>query len=69
MLSIVFLIFDVELILIFPIIPAFSNYSSIIIWVGILLVILILVVGLYHEAAQGSLAWAEWKGGRKGISL
>jgi NADH-ubiquinone oxidoreductase chain 3 len=59
LLSIVFLIFDVELILIFPIIPALSVSPSVSVLSRIFLVILILIIGLLHEALCGRLTWAE----------
>jgi NADH-ubiquinone oxidoreductase chain 3 len=59
MLSIIFLVFDVELILIFPAIPTLIIAQTIFRFFLIFLVILILILGLFHEAAQGSLSWAE----------
>ena len=54
--AIIFLVFDVELILIFPIIPALTNSCSIPLFISILLIILILILGLFHEIFQGSLS-------------
>jgi NADH-ubiquinone oxidoreductase chain 3 len=58
-LSIIFLIFDVELILIFPVLPALSFFPSLVRFWVIFLVVLILVLGLFHEISQGRLTWAE----------
>ena len=57
--AIIFLVFDVELILIFPIIPALTNSCIIPLFTSILLIILILILGLFHEIFQGSLSWAN----------
>jgi NADH-ubiquinone oxidoreductase chain 3 len=57
--SLIFLIFDVELILIFPIVPALVSAPLFATFAGVLIVIFVLVVGLSHEVAQGRLAWAE----------
>jgi NADH-ubiquinone oxidoreductase chain 3 len=56
LISIVFLIFDVELILVFPAIPGLASISGLIRFLVIFCVIIILIFGLFHEAAQGSLA-------------
>jgi NADH-ubiquinone oxidoreductase chain 3 len=56
LISIVFLIFDVELILVFPAIPGLVSISGLIRFLVIFCVIIILIFGLFHEAAQGSLA-------------
>jgi NADH-ubiquinone oxidoreductase chain 3 len=57
--AIIFLIFDVELILIFPILPSviISNLMITLARGGVILVILIL--GLAHEIFQGRLSWAK----------
>ena len=57
LISIIFIIFDVELVLIFPfLIKIFSiNIFYIIFLVSIFL--LILILGLFHEWNQGSLDW------------
>lgn len=57
--TIIFLIFDVEIALILPIILVI-NYSNIIIWsLTSILFILILLIGLYHEWNQGALNWSS----------
>jgi NADH-ubiquinone oxidoreductase chain 3 len=57
LIAIIFLIFDVEIALILPIIITL-NYSNILIWLFTnLIFILILLLGLYHEWKQGALNW------------
>lgn len=57
--AVVFLIFDVELLLIFPFVIRL-NYGTIVISQEILLIFLfLLVVGLYYELNQGRLNWAN----------
>jgi len=57
LIAIIFLVFDVEITLILPIIFTFSN-SNLKIWIlTALIFIFILLIGLYHEWNQGSLNW------------
>nr|QJW33800.1 NADH dehydrogenase subunit 3 [Lymantria sugii] len=57
LITVIFLIFDVEIALIFPIIPLFKTVSFII-WSKIsMFFILILIIGLYHEWNQNMLNW------------
>lgn len=57
LIAIIFLIFDVEIALILPIIITL-NFSNIKIWIFTnLIFIVILLVGLYHEWNQGALNW------------
>nr|UFZ13784.1 NADH dehydrogenase subunit 3 [Protohermes costalis] len=59
LIAVIFLIFNVEIALLFPLI-LIMNFSSIFMWFfvsGIFL--LILLVGLYHEWNQGALNWAD----------
>nr|WMQ77916.1 NADH dehydrogenase subunit 3 [Kamalia tattakana] len=59
LITVIFLIFDVEIALIFPIIPLFKmvNYF---IWTKIsFFFILILILGLYHEWNQNMLNWTN----------
>lgn len=57
LIAIIFLIFDVEIALILPIILT-SYYSEIKIWtLTNLIFIFILLIGLFHEWNQGSLNW------------
>nr|YP_006576049.1 NADH dehydrogenase subunit 3 [Euspilotus scissus]ACZ58576.1 NADH dehydrogenase subunit 3 [Euspilotus scissus] len=57
LITIIFLIFDVEITLIFPIIKSFYNHSSIEISTLTIFILLILLIGLYHEWNQGALEW------------
>nr|YP_009948018.1 NADH dehydrogenase subunit 3 [Anthalia sp. YD3030]QOH97186.1 NADH dehydrogenase subunit 3 [Anthalia sp. YD3030] len=58
LIAIIFLIFDVEIALILPMIIIF-NFSNIIMWMFTSMIfILILILGLYHEWNQGALNWS-----------
>jgi len=57
LITIIFLIFDVEIVLILPIILIYkiSNFFS---WTFTRIIfILILIIGLFHEWKQGALNW------------
>nr|YP_009563647.1 NADH dehydrogenase subunit 3 [Clostera anastomosis]QAV59269.1 NADH dehydrogenase subunit 3 [Clostera anastomosis] len=59
LITVIFLIFDVEIALIFPIIPLFKlvNFK---IWIEIsFFFIIILLLGLYHEWNQNMLNWTN----------
>nr|QYA18179.1 NADH dehydrogenase subunit 3 [Isoscelipteron pectinatum] len=57
LIAIIFLIFDVEIALIIPVISIF-NWSNIFAWCYTFsFFILILLMGLYHEWNQGALEW------------
>nr|YP_010693067.1 NADH dehydrogenase subunit 3 [Dacus axanus]WCB98248.1 NADH dehydrogenase subunit 3 [Dacus axanus] len=57
LITIIFLIFDVEIALILPMI-LIINISNILIWTSTSIIfIIILIVGLYHEWNQGMLNW------------
>nr|UFZ12936.1 NADH dehydrogenase subunit 3 [Protohermes cangyuanensis] len=59
LIAVIFLIFDVEIALLFPII-LIMNFSSIIMWFSVSSIfIIILLLGLYHEWNQGALNWAN----------
>nr|YP_009663922.1 NADH dehydrogenase subunit 3 [Synthesiomyia nudiseta]QCW07955.1 NADH dehydrogenase subunit 3 [Synthesiomyia nudiseta] len=59
LITIIFLIFDVEIALILPII-LIMNTSNILIWtITSIIFILILLLGLYHEWNQGMLNWSN----------
>nr|UPX88609.1 NADH dehydrogenase subunit 3 [Pholidoptera griseoaptera] len=58
LIAVIFLIFDVEIALLLPII-IIMNWSNIMSWTIIsILFLIILLVGLYHEWNQGALEWA-----------
>nr|YP_010895008.1 NADH dehydrogenase subunit 3 [Caliprobola speciosa]WJW73521.1 NADH dehydrogenase subunit 3 [Caliprobola speciosa] len=59
LITIIFLIFDVEIALILPMI-LIMNYSNLLVWtLTSILFILILLLGLYHEWNQGMLNWTN----------
>nr|QNV11589.1 NADH dehydrogenase subunit 3 [Limnophora tigrina] len=59
LIAIIFLIFDVEITLLLPII-LIMNYSNILMWtITSIIFILILLLGLYHEWNQGMLNWSK----------
>nr|AKN78903.1 NADH dehydrogenase subunit 3 [Chromatomyia horticola] len=59
LITIIFLIFDVEIALILPMIMIL-NFSNIMIWTMTSFIFLfILLLGLYHEWNQGMLDWTE----------
>nr|YP_005089106.1 ND3 gene product [Liriomyza huidobrensis]AEO51716.1 NADH dehydrogenase subunit 3 [Liriomyza huidobrensis] len=59
LITIIFLIFDVEIALILPMIMIL-NYSNLIVWMFTSFIfLLILLLGLYHEWKQGMLNWTQ----------
>nr|AMW67858.1 NADH dehydrogenase subunit 3 [Nevrorthus apatelios] len=57
LIAIIFLIFDVEIALLLPMI-LILNYSNLTMWITVsIFFILILLLGLYHEWNQGALEW------------
>uniref|UniRef100_A0AAU7BA79 NADH-ubiquinone oxidoreductase chain 3 n=1 Tax=Maotoweta virescens TaxID=3073469 RepID=A0AAU7BA79_9ORTH len=59
LIAVIFLIFDVEIALLLPMIFTFQ-WSNIQIWMYTLMFfILILLIGLFHEWNQGALEWAN----------
>nr|ATG83207.1 NADH dehydrogenase subunit 3 [Aphrophora sp. EMHAU-15062701] len=59
LMAVIFLIFDVEVVLILPI-PIIMNLSFIYEWfISSLMFILILILGLYHEWWNGMLSWSS----------
>nr|AXA45264.1 NADH dehydrogenase subunit 3 [Cochlespira sp. MNHN IM 2013-19079] len=59
LLAIIFLIFDVEIVLLFPILTSMTSSISISLMMGLFLFLIILIVGLLHEWNEGSLDWAQ----------
>nr|YP_009378325.1 NADH dehydrogenase subunit 3 [Solemya elarraichensis]ARH10757.1 NADH dehydrogenase subunit 3 [Solemya elarraichensis] len=59
LLAVIFLIFDVEIVLLFPIISILSLSMSMSALIGAILFLLILIIGLLHEWREGSLDWAK----------
>ena len=59
LLVVLFLIFDVEVALLFPVLAAFSSSRSIRILLVILGFIAILLFGIFHEWNEGALDWVR----------
>lgn len=59
LLAIIFLIFDVEIVLLFPALISLVSTFDLRLLVGISLFLLILIAGLFHEWNEGSLDWAQ----------
>lgn len=59
LIAVVFLIFDVELLLIFPVVIRVTNINPVRAGVTLMVFLLILLIGLAHEANQGRLDWAR----------
>nr|YP_007474953.1 NADH dehydrogenase subunit 3 [Asiotmethis zacharjini]AFR34264.1 NADH dehydrogenase subunit 3 [Asiotmethis zacharjini] len=59
LIAVIFLIFDIEIALILPIVIILKS-SNLMIWTSAtLFFIMVLLGGLYHEWNQGALQWAE----------
>nr|YP_009441584.1 NADH dehydrogenase subunit 3 [Tachyta nana]AOY39259.1 NADH dehydrogenase subunit 3 [Tachyta nana] len=59
LIAVIFLIFDVEIALLMPMIMI-MKFSNIYYWtITSLMFLLILLIGLYHEWNQGALSWAN----------
>nr|YP_010982595.1 NADH dehydrogenase subunit 3 [Pseudodiaptomus hessei]WOH21593.1 NADH dehydrogenase subunit 3 [Pseudodiaptomus hessei] len=59
LISIVFLIFDVEIVLLFPFISSISMSSMFFSSLFYIFFMFILLLGLYHEINEGSINWAS----------
>nr|YP_010990350.1 NADH dehydrogenase subunit 3 [Capulus dilatatus]WOW98766.1 NADH dehydrogenase subunit 3 [Capulus dilatatus] len=59
LLAIIFLIFDVEIVLLLPMLTNMITSFSISLVVGTFIFLIILVLGLFHEWNEGSLDWAQ----------
>nr|YP_003204706.1 NADH dehydrogenase subunit 3 [Oxymeris dimidiata]ACF04839.1 NADH dehydrogenase subunit 3 [Oxymeris dimidiata] len=59
LLAIIFLIFDVEIVLLFPILVSMTSSISLNLMLGLFIFLMILIVGLFHEWNEGSLDWAQ----------
>nr|QBC73139.1 NADH dehydrogenase subunit 3 [Anatoma sp. MNHN-IM-2013-42003] len=57
LLAVIFLIFDVEIVLLFPAVTKLVFSLSFSLWISIFLFLIILMVGLFHEWNEGSLDW------------
>nr|UYA96512.1 NADH dehydrogenase subunit 3 [Janus sp. 1 GYN-2022d] len=59
LIAVIFLIFDVEIALLLPMIIVLP-ISNLMIWIKVsIFFIMILLLGLYHEWSQGALNWVE----------
>nr|WOR80634.1 NADH dehydrogenase subunit 3 [Curtos sp.] len=58
LIAVIFLIFDVEITLLFPLVLTMKITSMISFFSITILFIIILILGLYHEWNQGALNWA-----------
>nr|YP_009526713.1 NADH dehydrogenase subunit 3 [Meloimorpha japonica]AXY63917.1 NADH dehydrogenase subunit 3 [Meloimorpha japonica] len=59
LIAVIFLIFDVEIVLLLPVIIIFK-FSNLLSWtLTLTFFILILIIGIYHEWTQGALNWAK----------
>nr|QCS25062.1 NADH dehydrogenase subunit 3 [Lactiforis takii] len=56
-LVVLFLIFDVEIALLFPVLTIISFSSSAFLMMGMTLFLAVLLLGLFHEWNEGSLNW------------
>nr|YP_002213590.1 NADH dehydrogenase subunit 3 [Rapana venosa]ABV66270.1 NADH dehydrogenase subunit 3 [Rapana venosa]UYK51670.1 NADH dehydrogenase subunit 3 [Rapana venosa] len=59
LLAIIFLIFDVEIVLLFPILISMTSSFSLPVVISLFVFLMILIVGLFHEWNEGSLDWAQ----------
>nr|QFG71040.1 NADH dehydrogenase subunit 3 [Pseudorimula sp. RSIO35641] len=59
LLAVIFLIFDVEIVLLFPVVSKISTQMDFFTFTGILAFLLILILGLFHEWKEGSLNWIQ----------
>nr|QRW36416.1 NADH dehydrogenase subunit 3 [Sanfilippodytes vilis] len=57
LIAVIFLIFDVEIALLFPMIMIFKSSNLWILMITVFFFIFILLIGLYHEWFQGALNW------------
>nr|YP_009192130.1 NADH dehydrogenase subunit 3 [Granata lyrata]ALK03374.1 NADH dehydrogenase subunit 3 [Granata lyrata] len=57
LLAVIFLIFDVEIVLLFPAVSLITTSLNLHLLIGLLLFLLILMTGLLHEWREGSLDW------------
>nr|YP_010835871.1 NADH dehydrogenase subunit 3 [Pila virens]WGC89390.1 NADH dehydrogenase subunit 3 [Pila virens] len=59
LLAIIFLVFDVEVVLLFPVLSSVNYSFSIVSLFAVGIFLLVLIVGLFHEWSEGSLDWAK----------
>jgi len=59
LIAVIFLIFDVELLLIFPVVLRIFSLRSTAVGITLVIFLVILFAGLIHESNQGRLDWAR----------
>nr|YP_009483988.1 NADH dehydrogenase subunit 3 [Pomacea bridgesi]YP_009563678.1 NADH dehydrogenase subunit 3 [Pomacea diffusa]ART65951.1 NADH dehydrogenase subunit 3 [Pomacea bridgesi]QAX27151.1 NADH dehydrogenase subunit 3 [Pomacea diffusa] len=59
LLAIIFLIFDVEIVLLFPVLSSIGFSFSLSTSFGVNIFLLVLMAGLFYEWKEGSLDWAQ----------
>nr|QHD26803.1 NADH dehydrogenase subunit 3 [Murex trapa] len=59
LLAIIFLIFDVEIVLLFPILVSMGSSFSLTTMFSLFIFLAVLIGGLFHEWNEGSLDWAQ----------
>ena len=69
LIALIFLIFDVELVLIFPLVLGLGVLTSFHIWILLIRILIILFLGLFHEWNQGRLDWTFLIGGWNSVKL
>nr|QIQ23138.1 NADH dehydrogenase subunit 3 [Rochia nilotica] len=57
LLAVIFLIFDVEIVLLFPPVIKMISGMDVFIFLGVISFLFILILGLFHEWNEGSLDW------------
>nr|YP_005351160.1 NADH dehydrogenase subunit 3 [Tegula brunnea]AFB78110.1 NADH dehydrogenase subunit 3 [Tegula brunnea] len=57
LLAVIFLIFDVEIVLLFPFVVKACGSMDLYLFLGMSVFLLILILGLFHEWNEGSLDW------------
>nr|YP_009349237.1 NADH dehydrogenase subunit 3 [Sakuraeolis japonica]APZ75721.1 NADH dehydrogenase subunit 3 [Sakuraeolis japonica] len=57
LLVVLFLIFDVEIALLFPVLSALTGKTSSILLISIGIFLMVLLVGMFHEWNEGALDW------------
>nr|AET13771.1 NADH dehydrogenase subunit 3 [Adelomelon beckii] len=59
LLTIIFLIFDVEIVLLFPILSSMMKSLSVSLMFSTFMFLVVLIIGLFHEWNEGSLDWMQ----------
>nr|YP_009307938.1 NADH dehydrogenase subunit 3 [Eusyllis blomstrandi]AOR87111.1 NADH dehydrogenase subunit 3 [Eusyllis blomstrandi] len=59
LLAVLFLVFDIEIILLLPYPIIMDNFNLLMFFISIMVFLLILFMGLLHEWNEGSLDWSE----------